>query len=194
MVRSLSSTAFLIALLAAFSIAAGVSTLDKYLLEMAFADNLEKVKSALAKGANINVRRQGSGQTPLMGSVLRGNTEMVRFLLQQGADTTIGEKDGYTPPHGAGFQGRADVMKLLHESGVDVTVFHEEDGYAPFHRACWGDEARHADTVEYLLQEGLAVVHMTGMNDARTCMAMTSNPATIQVLQKYAAKQTGGEL
>ena len=195
--QSICFVVIFVTLLASFAVIGTIAddSLDNDLLESAFANDIEKVKAILAhENANINVRQQGSGQTPLMGSVLRGNTEMVQLLLQQGADTTIAEKDGYTPPHGAGFQGRADVMKLLHESGVDVTEAHSRDGYAPFHRACWGREDRHTATVEYLLKEGLAHVNLTGLKDDRTCMDMTRNPGTMRVLKEYEAKKVEGEL
>ena len=40
-----------------------------------------------------------------MNAVLSGQTEVVKALLELGADHKIPEKDGYTPMHGAGFQG-----------------------------------------------------------------------------------------
>ena len=63
-------------------------------------------------------------------------------------DAGVGEKDGYTPLHGAGFQGRAEIARLLLEDArnLDPNSFHE-DGFAPLHRACWGREQRHADTI-----------------------------------------------
>jgi ankyrin repeat protein len=92
-------------------------------------DSPEKIKLALAAGAEINTIGQG-GQTPLMNGVLSGKTAAVEFLLKQGADTKIGEKDGYTPMHGAGFQGRADIAKLLIAHGLDPSDRHT-DGYVP---------------------------------------------------------------
>ena len=58
----------------------------------------------ISNGQDINQRGPG-GQTPLMNAVLSGQTEVVKALLELGADHKIPEKDGYTPMHGAGFQG-----------------------------------------------------------------------------------------
>ena len=58
----------------------------------------------ISNGQDINQRGPG-GQTPLMNAVLGGHTEVVKALLELGADHKIPEKDGYTPMHGAGFQG-----------------------------------------------------------------------------------------
>ena len=45
-------------------------------------------------------RRGNGGQTPLMAAVLSGSTEVVSYLLQEGADHNIPEQGGYTPIHG----------------------------------------------------------------------------------------------
>ena len=82
-----------------------------------------------------------------------------------GADWKIPEKDGYTPMHGAGFQGRAEIAKLLIEHGLDKSDRHQ-DGYTPMLRACWGNEARHAETgTSYTLDERLG--EKMGIRDSR---------------------------
>lgn len=53
--------------------------------------------AALAAGASINAPSPRGKQTPLMQSVLHGRTTMVEWALENGADATIGERDGYTP-------------------------------------------------------------------------------------------------
>jgi len=65
---------------------------------------------------------------------------------------------------------------------MDVIYNEHKDGYKPLHRACWGREQRHADTVQVLLEIG-APPDLIG--NGRTCAEMTSNPATLQVLSKY---------
>ena len=163
---------------------------DGRLLDAAMANRVNDLQIELENGANINVQDNASGQTPLMAAVLRGNIQSVEYLLNNGADVTIGEKDGYTPAHGAGFQGRAAIMKLLHEKGVDVKSITHDDGYAPLHRACWGREERHADTVKVLLEVGVDPNLLSG--NGRTCEEMTNNPATLRVLQQF--EKTANEL
>ena len=64
--------------------------------------DLEGVERAIAADSSaLNIIGPG-GQSPLMHAVLGGKTEIVKFLLEKGADTSIAEKDGYTPMHGAG--------------------------------------------------------------------------------------------
>ena len=59
--------------------------------------NVKKVEKELQSNPNELNKIGSGGQSPLMNAVLSGKTEVVRFLLQEGADVTIGEQDGYTP-------------------------------------------------------------------------------------------------
>lgn len=185
----------LLLLLAVVSAAAAADTAadneDLYLrlYQAVMLENMEGINQALQDGADINYRNPTTGQTVLMTSVLSGKTASVKALLQHGADTSIPEKDGFLPPHGAGFQGRADIMKLLYEHGLDIHAEHARDGYRPFHRACWGREQRHADTVRYLLSIGGTDVNVRASQNQKTCWEMTQNPATRDVLREYGAQQ-----
>jgi ankyrin repeat protein len=154
------------------------------------ADTVARARAAISEGADVNVQDEVNGQTPIMRATLHGWTTLVKFLLDQGADCTIGEKDGYTPAHGAGFQGRAKIMSLLKEHGVDIYAPAGKDAFTPFHRACWGREERHTDTIEYLLSEGGVKVNVKGGHDKRTCFQMTPNENTKTLLVKYGAGNT----
>lgn len=146
----------------------------------------DAVAAALGDGADINIKDERSGQTCLMACTLRGKYKVVQYLLEQGADPTIPEKDGYTPPHGAGFQGRPEVMRILREVGnIDVINSSHPDGFAPFHRACWGREERHAALVQYLIDIGEDPNRKSTGDRKLTCLEMTNNPHTKAVLEKY---------
>lgn len=53
---------------------------------------------------------------------LNGNPEMVRALLEKGADVHWRSHEGHTALHGAAFLGRADVAELLINSGADINA------------------------------------------------------------------------
>mmetsp|Transcript_28665 Transcript_28665/g.34914 ORF Transcript_28665/g.34914 Transcript_28665/m.34914 type:complete len:202 (+) Transcript_28665:37-642(+) len=146
-------------------------------------DDAVTAATLLNDGADIDVRNPTDGQSCLMASTLRGKINLVRLLLKNGADKAIPEKQGYTLAHGAGFQGRPDVMKLLHENDVDVLMDVHTDGFLPFHRACWGREKRHAETVEYLL--GIGADPSVKGNNGMTCEDMTNNEETKKVLASH---------
>jgi ankyrin repeat protein len=163
------------------------STYDNDLLEAAFNGNVAGVRAAIAAGANANAQDPGSGQTALMGATLRGHTNIVKLLLsaeyRDRVDVTIAEKDGYTPAHGAGFQGRADIMQVLFDHQINVADDFHPDGFAPLHRACWGREQRHTDTVRLLGELGVDLRLPGGKNGGNVvCADMTTNPATQRLL------------
>eukprot|EP00584_Thalassiosira_punctigera_P022980 CAMPEP_0172553422 /NCGR_PEP_ID=MMETSP1067-20121228/50785_1 /TAXON_ID=265564 ORGANISM="Thalassiosira punctigera, Strain Tpunct2005C2" /NCGR_SAMPLE_ID=MMETSP1067 /ASSEMBLY_ACC=CAM_ASM_000444 /LENGTH=189 /DNA_ID=CAMNT_0013341611 /DNA_START=66 /DNA_END=635 /DNA_ORIENTATION=- len=142
----------------------------------------EAASAALKAGANINALSSRGQQTPLMQSVLHGRTQMVQFCLENGADVTIGERDGYTPMHGAGFQGRAEIAALLLKHGVGLRDVHE-DGYEPVIRSCWGPEERHTKAVAWFLDNGVPLEDIY-----EKCMEMTENSGTKDMLQQRKGK------
>ena len=157
------------------------------------SEDVELLRAILAKGdadLDVNYQHPRSGQTPLMASCLGGKAKIAKVLLEEGnADPMVPEKDGYHSVHGAGFQGRADVMKVLLDHGVDVRHAHA-DGFEPLHRACWGKEKRHADTVALLISGNPPTVPADAPSaEGRTCAEMTSNPDTLEVLR---ANGSGG--
>jgi ankyrin repeat protein len=143
----------------------------------------------VAKDGNIINEIGPGGQTPLMNAVLLGFDNSVKTLLQLGADVTIPEKDGYTPMHGAGFQGRAVIAQLLLDHGLDPLDPPHTDGYVGMHRACWGKEQRHTDTVQVFLNAGVGPNLLAG--NGKTCLQMTRNPATRKLLEEHANSSAG---
>lgn len=122
------------------------------LFAAARSDDTAALAAALAAGADKDARGSG-GQTALMSASLSGSVKSVQYLLSQGASPHIGEDMGYTPLHGAGFQGRAAVARvLLNAEGVPNTQ--HSDGFFAVHRALWGQEARHTETVKVFLENG----------------------------------------
>lgn len=116
--------------------------------------NPANIQKSLDAGEDINALGEDDN-TPLMLAALTGEVRQFEFLLSKGADPTISDKDDFTPMHGAAFMGRPDIVKMLIEHKIDPSDRHE-DGLTPIHRACQGDKHRHTDTVEVLLEAGVA--------------------------------------
>merc|ERR1712062_65674 len=181
-------------------------------LHLAFSEPIDEVFAAIKGGKENDVKRileenaeslesfinkqdPASGQTPLMMAVLMGKEEVVRMLLKLPVvDATIPEKDGYTPFHGAGFQGRASIARMLVKDsrGLDPNDRHK-DGFQPIHRACWGMEARHAETVKVLVEEG--GVPWDSKGKGKTPLQITQNSKTKAWLKEWGKRlQKGTEL
>lgn len=123
------------------------------------SNSLPRVKQAVEEGGDINAhtRDYSKGeQSPLMMASLLGRTEIAAYLLEQGADPTIGEKDGYTPLHGCAFQGKAKTCAMLLKHPNVPNVAHE-DGNLPIHRACWRGDADGTATVAAFIDAGVDV-------------------------------------
>merc|ERR1712142_1070384 len=157
-------------------------------------DDVGEIKNILEEnkdklGTFINIRDKNSGQTPLMMSVLMGKVQIVKLLLAEDAvDVTVPEKDGYTPFHGAGFQGRAEIAKLLlkDDRKINPNQIHN-DGFYPMHRACWGLEKRHTDTVAAFIESGKVAWDLK-TSKGKTCMDITSNSGTKKWLKSWSTK------
>jgi ankyrin repeat protein len=66
------------------------------------------------------------------------------------------------------------------------------DGYSPLHRAAWGAEARHTQTVEMLIKLG-ADPYRVGLKDGKTALEMAQqrgNLKTAKLLKKLMRKTT----
>merc|ERR1711972_713445 len=115
-------------------------------------NNIEALRENI-KNNPAGLDKKGPGQqTPLMNAVLTGKDDAVKFLLEAGADTDIGEQDGYTPMHGASFQGRLKIAKMLIAHGLDPMDTHS-DGHPAWLRACWGGEERHTELAKFYIKE-----------------------------------------
>ena len=68
---------------------------DERLLDAALDGNFSGVRSALDAGANVNARNLYH-QTPLMIACVSGNLEVVKYLVERGADITLRDENGDT--------------------------------------------------------------------------------------------------
>src|SRR4030095_12185220 len=135
---------------------------------------IQIVKTLLERGANPNMQLlfrpanlSGSfntrGATPLIRAVSNNDMEVVKLLLQNGADATINMADRQTPIMAAiaGRGSEAQVLEmitLLHDAGADVNsialVVHREDsrGGTALHYAA---RKRYKEVIKKLASYGI---------------------------------------
>jgi len=103
------------------------------------------VKALLDRGAKPSLPSRDQGFTPLHSAVANdaagSERDIVRLLLEAGADPNAKSREGGTPLHTAAFTGDLDVAELLLAHGADPNVT-DPKGHTPL------DVARERKNVE----------------------------------------------
>jgi SepF-like predicted cell division protein (DUF552 family) len=134
--------------------------LNEKLLDAVEEGDIAKVKELLKKGSDPNARDHGPrervwryGKTPLCLAVEHGHTEIVKLLIEHGADVNAScYIDSFeTPLHQAVVDDDTEIAKLLIQNGADVNARRSFDGLTPLHLAASGGYSR---MVRLLLENG----------------------------------------
>ncbi len=115
----------------------------------AHAGKVDAAKVLIARGASLDAGDSWRGQTPLMWATAEGHPEMMRVLIEAGADVnarstiiawerqrTSEPRDKWLPPGGltpllfAAREGCVDCTKVLLSSGADPNIV-DPDQYTP---------------------------------------------------------------
>lgn len=116
-----------------------------------FSGDAEVAKLFLDRGANPNLRAKTKFRnTPLQTSMLAGQYETAKLLLEHGADALIRQAAGFTPMHEAMLLGRRDLVDLLLAHGAELNS-RADDGRTPLTEAL---RNKHAELAEYLRSKG----------------------------------------
>lgn len=89
------------------------------LIAAAGENDFKAVSLLLAKGVNPNLSAGRWGDRALPRAVANGNVEMVRILLEAGADPDLKGR-GFTPLGMSALQGHVRIVRLLLKAGADV--------------------------------------------------------------------------
>ena len=130
--------------------------------------NIEAVKQHLTTDADINALDH-EGNTPLHYAVYNDQTEMIRLLIDKGAEVNRKRKganheDGVTPLHTATWRSTIETMELLIDNGADVNM-KRTDGAIALHYAVWFGLK---EKTEFLLSKGSDVKARDGDNNGAT--------------------------
>ena len=118
-----------------------------------FSGNVEMVDLLLRKGTMIDLRIGEREETALGVASRDGREQIVRTLLEKGADTEKADFFGRNPLHSAVRNGHQDIVRLLLGKGANVNVT-DRSGYWPLIQAVVRlDEG----LIRFLLEKGAKV-------------------------------------
>lgn len=114
---------------------------------------------------------------PLVNAAARGNLEMVRLLVEHGAQVEVPAKGGGTALEVAAREGHREVVRYLLARGADV------QGQSPLESPLiLASRGCHADVVELLLQAG-ARVRPIGPDGKPRPSALDAVPSTCEAVR-----------
>jgi uncharacterized protein len=115
--------------------------------------NFDVTKYLHEKGGDINaVATNGTGYNALTGAVASGHSEIVKWLLDHGAEPNYRYAAGYTPLLTAAANGHLEILKALlaHGAGLHAKTNDGKNALA------YAQERKHTVVAEYLRSQGLS--------------------------------------
>lgn len=129
---------------------------QEYIIKLVGRNDVEGVKKALDKGANVNT--QDEKQRSLLPlAVIEKRAEMATLLTERGADVNLQDNIQDSPFLYAGATGQTELVKLFLAHGARFDVFNRYNGTALI-PAC---ERGHVETVKVLVgTRGFPINHV----------------------------------
>ena len=150
------------------------------IVQAAERGDLEEVKDRHEDGADIDTKTGPLNSTALHHAAANGNTEMIEYLLKNGADKKIVDRKGETALFRAARNGHKKAVELLLSSDaakakmeVNATDKMEEKGFTsvrntPLLAAAYKG---HTGVVELLIEKGANVDHIDFNNNTALTLA-----------------------
>ncbi|XRG78466.1 ankyrin repeat domain-containing protein [Rossellomorea sp. GAMAL-10_SWC] len=135
-------------------------------LTQAVLDNdIEQVKELIDEGEDVNELNRDHESPLLKASYTDGeplNLEMLKLLLDNGANPTIGDADDWTILHAAAYLGDKEAIDLLLKYGADINQ-PDNVGETPIFDTIY--EVDDLKTFQYLIKKGadLSIKNVDGM-------------------------------
>ena len=114
-------------------------------------NDVSAVKKLIAEGVNVS-ELDANQDAPLVMAAYEGRAEIVKLLLEAGADVTAVDPGmRATALHAAAYAGRTEAARLLIQYHIDINKQGPNNGYTALHDAIWQN---HIETAEVIINAG----------------------------------------
>lgn len=148
--------------------------------EFARKGELEGVKGLIEQNPKLVNVKDKDGRTPLHWACRGVHLEIVRFLVEKGADVNSEDSNKIVPLHSLATRNSAAAVAVLLDNGADVD-FKDYGGNTALHYAAMSDAA---DAVDILVKAGadLENIEDYGRTPLILCARERGGPKTIKIL------------
>jgi lysophospholipase L1-like esterase len=108
---------------------------NESLLVAALHGNVQEIKKAMAKGADVNCK-DGNGNTPLNMVAKLSYYNIVKYFIEKGAEVNTRNNDHITPLHYGVEYNNIKIVQLLLEKGANINA-RDSFNETPLHWAGW---------------------------------------------------------
>lgn len=84
--------------------------------------NVEAIKQHVLAETDLNLKDPFGGSSPIISAALFGKKEIVKILVEAGAEIDFKNNEGSTALHTAAFFCRPEIVQLLLDNGIDKTI------------------------------------------------------------------------
>ena len=99
---------------------------DRDMREACGKGDTEEVERLIRAGVDVNKVDSDYGYTPLYLAAERGHIDIVKLLINNGANISEKSSDGETPLYWVAREGYVDIVKLLLSAGADPYIADNE--------------------------------------------------------------------
>jgi len=89
--------------------------------------DIESIKQHIAFGTDLNLKGSSRDETALIIASCQGHYEVVKLLIDEGADLDIQNDEGVTAQFCAVFFGQVEIVQLLNDAGADPEIVNSLD-------------------------------------------------------------------